>query len=71
MKLNKREMRLVLSALENAISDREGFIDAHYRHVKIMGGFNSLVLKTKRQIANYLKMRHKLFVALKEATDAK
>jgi hypothetical protein len=72
MKLNKREIKLLIEAIGDGIRDREEFLYCHLEgRAKVPECHKAIVGKTKRLIANYRKMRSKLYAALKEARDAK
>lgn len=66
MNLSKRELRLVLSAIDDATRDRNAFIAAHADPVtgRLFSGYAGLVRSERRRIAAYARLDKKIRDAL-------
>lgn len=66
MKLTKPQMKTLLTALEDAVSDRVSFLDSlTTSNNKIMKGYESLAKKTRKLIKKYDELRRQIEQELK------
>jgi hypothetical protein len=70
MELTKKDLGIVLSAIEDAISDRESFLDCHTKtvfdekastwKVVFMEEYGNIIKRTQKKLSEYRKLREKL-----------
>lgn len=78
MKLSMRDFQTLLAALEDAISDRESFLDAHVEpytpHGKqpvYMDGYEDVVRRTKSMLKRYFALRKRVGIESKKLATKK